>query len=394
MKKFIVSALALTCLLSSCEESFFAVQKLSIEPEGISISAASQVVTLNIKSENQWEASLNDSTWSKILIKDVELGAVVLSISCNDSMEPRKDTLTVSQDGKKYLASIEQGGMSEFISSNSFEFVSTESNVLYIKPWADWHIDTAGAPWITLSQAEGESGEFFINIAPAENHLDIADRSGSLSLQIGKDVFTVHVLQKKTDVIRSSTKKLELDYSEQSFSVDLEFNVDYSISFDADWISHTGTRALNQRKEVFLAKSNYTDSDRSTNIVFSSEDGSLSHTLSVSQVSRAKNVLGKNYGIYKEDGSTILEYRKRVHQLSRLSSRGNMSFRMINAEQNSYISISNLPREIKYLDKFTISVDGDAASSLKKTYTVECGAVQDHKAYLFSEEGIVFIIKF
>ena len=83
-----------------------------------------------------------------------------------------------------------------------------------------------------------------------------------------------------------SPKTIDLTNAAQTIEIEVQENVQYSISIDdagKGWIAHIGTKGLTSEKATFSIAANETYDDREGKITFKQTDGSLSETVVVRQ---------------------------------------------------------------------------------------------------------------
>lgn len=392
MKKALLLT-ALVVLAASCDQlPIFSTKNGPVSPEKVELGANSSTLTFTIDTDQKWDASLFKGEWTKIILKDSLLNAVVVNVKNCNTVGNRSDTLYVTLPDKVCKVPIDQNGKETLLSESLIELVGTEPSMLRISTTSAWSTSFKDGNWIEMNILESNAEGANIAFAAKNEFIDCGQRNSTLNVTIGADLFTVDFFQKQTDTIFVDKTDINLDYKSQIFSVKLSHNVDFSSEVSADWISKTSTKALMQSSAQFSALANYEDEDRSAQITFTSQDGSITHVVNVNQSSRVAPFLGLPCGIYQEDGTEILG--SKGYQLSRYRKDGSTSFRFLKPQENFFVSLSGIPFSMKTSDSFSLKLAGTQNFGLASTHNVTVGKVEDSKAYLFSDKGIVFIVKF
>ena len=153
---------------------------------------------------------------------------------------------------------------------------------VHILSHASWKAEvTMGAAWCTVTPTSGGSGGATIAIKVTEND-EFAVRRAVVKFQSSMGKGEVEVIQQQIDVL-DLTMDEGCDFGPQggSFAVKLDYNIDYQISCDADWVHQTQTKALQHATLLFAVDKNATGSDRSCRLTFEGSD--ISHVVTVNQ---------------------------------------------------------------------------------------------------------------
>ena len=151
-----------------------------------------------------------------------------------------------------------------------------------IRSHASWKAQVVhGAAWCKVTPASGGSGGATIAVS-AGNNDDFAVRRALIKIEspIGKG--TIEVIQQQIDVLDLRVDDIT-DFGPQggTFAVKAEYNIDYDISCDADWVHQVQGKALQQATLVFAVDKNASGADRSCELHFSGSGNS--HTVTVCQ---------------------------------------------------------------------------------------------------------------
>ena len=147
---------------------------------------------------------------------------------------------------------------------------------------ASWKAEVVqGSAWCKMTPTSGGSGGATIAVKVEKND-EFSVRKALINIEspIGKG--TIEVIQQQIDVL-DLTVDDSCDFGPQggSFAVKTDYNIDYSINCDADWVHQIETKALQHATLTFAVDKNNSGGERSCNLTF--EGSGISHTVTVYQ---------------------------------------------------------------------------------------------------------------
>ena len=147
------------------------------------------------------------------------------------------------------------------------------SQVLSFSANGAWTAEvTAGADWISLSAASGNAGEAVeLTVSVTENGYD--DRNGLILLSNGTATAQVAVVQGQTNALTLASSSVLVDYTGGSFSVDVDTNVELTVTCSVDWVLQVepavASRGIERNTFYFQVLENKDTQERSTVVTFS-----------------------------------------------------------------------------------------------------------------------------
>ena len=180
----------------------------------------------------------------------------------------------------------------------------------------DWSISSS-EPWISVSPTSGTSkdGDVTVTITCAANST-YDSRTATVTLKVEDLLETVSITQEEGGGLIVSPKSLELNSESQIVEIDVQKNVQYSVTIDdagKEWITYMGVKALSSEKATFLIAANETFDAREGKITFKQKDGSLSETVSIIQEERRGFIVSpKSLDLNNEAQTIEIDVQKNV----------------------------------------------------------------------------------
>ncbi len=142
---------------------------------------------------------------------------------------------------------------------------------------------TASDNWITLSKGSGTASKQLTVRVGSNTQYD--DRTAMITVTCGDRSAQIKVTQRARKAILLSAGKTQLEYTEQTFSVDVESNVDYNVQIEqgVQWIKRIDTKALTKKTYNFSVEANPSTQQRNAKIIFQQKGGALKQELEISQ---------------------------------------------------------------------------------------------------------------
>lgn len=163
-----------------------------------------------------------------------------------------------------------------------------ETSTITIEATQDWVVGS-NSEWCRASVSGGKAGTSTIElmVAPlSEGEYD--GREAIVSFTIGKYGVELKVTQRQRNAIIVSSKLVELTSLEHLIEVEVQSNIDVSLSVSGAWITfepeaETVPQALTKTVAKFWVTANFSEQAREGYVVFTNEQLQISDTLTVRQ---------------------------------------------------------------------------------------------------------------
>ena len=321
-----------------------------LQMEGISdIPALNRTLILTVECDFQWTASVEGADWLTVdsVSETTSGGRILLHTAFNHSDAARTGTVVVKSGSKSVSKTITQAGIADVFNPQEIHLTGlTESTMVFNTP-AAWTASVAeGAEWINLKTTGGNAGKATVVVVAKDPNENVGDRSGSLTITIDGDNFSIPVIQSQKDIILTdNVGVIQFGYKGGHFTVLTQSNVSYKIECGAAWIQHLETKALNEAQESFSVEANsHTSNAREAIISFIPIDGAENARvdLRVSQEGVDEFVFNiRMPGIFFLDNTNYV-YGANGWNLSStvLQADGRQEFRMLNRSKLSALIIT------------------------------------------------------
>ena len=139
----------------------------------------------------------------------------------------------------------------------------------------DWTISTSDS-WITVSPKAGEASKDPVSVTVScSANTTYDDRTATVTIRMDELMQTVTIRQPANLGIILPTKSYNLESGANTFNVEVQANVPYSVSSSVDWIRQTGTKALTSTTYTFRVEENATYDDREGTVTIKSQNSSV-----------------------------------------------------------------------------------------------------------------------
>lgn len=150
----------------------------------------------------------------------------------------------------------------------------------------DWMV-AANDSWVHVSPASGAASDTPVTVSVScDPNTTYEDRSSTVVIKAEGLSQSVTVKQPANLglIVPQGDADINLPAGAQTFEVEVQANVSYTVSISADWVKQTGTKALTSNKLTFTAEENTTYDGRSATITISGSG--LSRTVTVRQAAK------------------------------------------------------------------------------------------------------------
>lgn len=268
---------------------------LLISPSSFEISNAAQNVTIEVKTNVQYEVVVDASCTSWINIvstKGLSTNTVTLAISENKDYEGREGIITISQKGGSIseTVTIKQNQTNGLFVLNTEYDLSNDSHQLgvEIKANIDYEV-VSNASWIKYVETKALKSSTVILDISANEEYDTRTGTVTVRQKGGNLEGIITIKQAQNNGLFIDPKEISVSNQENVVQVEVRHNVDYDIvipSEDRSWISIVETKALQTNTVVISVAANNNYDSRKSSITFKQKAGTLSSTLMITQAQK------------------------------------------------------------------------------------------------------------
>lgn len=236
-------------------------------------------IELEVQSNVSYEISVSVDWIEPITSRSLTKETLVFRVAANESTEQRSGTITVKSGELEETVNVYQAGKKEepilLLSDKLLNVgaeggtvdVQVQSNVAYTyKPETEynWITEPAGRAISTHTiHLEVQPNETY---EPREARFIFTDETVTLT-------DTLVVRQAEAGGLIVSVSHVDLAAEDTGFSLELQTNVDYTVSIDADWLEQVVSRGLATETLTFSCEPNYSTVSREAVILLESEIG-------------------------------------------------------------------------------------------------------------------------
>lgn len=245
------------------------------------LPAEESTIELEVQSNVSYETSVSVDWIEPVTSRSLTQETLVFRVAANESEEQRSGAITLKSGELEETVNVYQAGKEKeeepvLLLSDKLLYVGAEggtvdvqvqSNVAYTyKPEAayDWIVEPAGRSVSTHTiHLEVQPNETY---DPREARFIFTDETAVLS-------DTLVVRQAEAGGLIVSVSRIDLVAEDTGFSLELQTNVDYTVSIDADWLEQIVSRGLATETLTFSCEPNYSTVSREAVILLDSEIG-------------------------------------------------------------------------------------------------------------------------
>lgn len=139
----------------------------------------------------------------------------------------------------------------------------------------DWTISTSDS-WVSVSPSRGEAadGQVTVTVRCGAN-TTYEDRTATVTIKMEELTQTVSMRQPANLGIVLPTQSYNLESDGRTINVEVQANVQYTVSTSVDWIKQTGTKGLTSTTYIFSVEENQTYDAREGTITIKSQNSSV-----------------------------------------------------------------------------------------------------------------------
>ena len=170
----------------------------------------------------------------------------------------------------------------------------------------DWSASSSDS-WIHVSPSSGAASDGQITVSiRCDANTTYNDRSGIVTVRAEDLTQTVTIKQPQNLGIVIPTQSYNLTSDAKTIEVEVQANTEYTVSISADWIKHTGTKALTSKKLTFSIDENTTYDDRSALITIKPQNSSVAEqTINIRQGAKGAIIVESMEFSINPSGGTV-----------------------------------------------------------------------------------------
>lgn len=169
------------------------------------------------------------------------------------------------------------------VSATSIEFEAEAASVqITVDTDEKWEVKRS-ENWITLSKGAGtQSKQLTIRVGSNSKY---EDRTATITVICGSRSVDIKVTQRAMKAILLSTGSTLLEYTAQTFTIDVESNVSYDVNIEegVKWIKPVDVKALSKKTYTFSVEANPSNAPRNAKIIFQEKNGKLKQEFEIHQ---------------------------------------------------------------------------------------------------------------
>lgn len=277
---------SVTITQKQCDELILNTPKIEVDEAGGEVT-----VEINSNIDFSFEIEEKAKAWIKHTgTRALSSKSIVLDISKNENITSREGHLYVKSGKFSEIAIISQAAAKPFINLDNNDFTISEAGekiTIKVDSNIDYVIEMPKDNWISKDSQTNDSFIFTISENETYDNRSVIIAFKNTEYGISE---TVNITQLQKDaIILSGTKNIEADSDGDSFSIELQSNIDYVITCSEEWVKEVATRALGNYTHSFIVEKIPEDVEKRTaSITISSAQKEISETISVTQVSSVK----------------------------------------------------------------------------------------------------------
>ena len=237
------------------------------------------VIELEVQANVSYETSISVDWIEPVTSRSLTKETLTFRVAANESTEQRSGTITVKSGELEETVNVYQAGKAEepvlLLSDEVLNVgaeggtvdVQVQSNVAYT------YRAEAEYDWIAEPASRAVSTHtIHLEVQPNETY-DSREARFIFTDETATLTDTLVVRQAAAGGLIVSASRVDLAAEDTGFSLELQTNVDYTVSIDADWLEQVTSRGLKTETLTFSCGQNYSTASREAVIRLNSEIG-------------------------------------------------------------------------------------------------------------------------
>ena len=282
-----------------------------ISEKEINLSDEQQTFSVEVNSNVDFEVTTSGADWlHHIDTRSMVSHTLNFSVDANTTYDERTAIITVrnTQSGIGEQITVHQAQKDAIIISKKEVNLSSEQQTfsVEVKSNVDFEVMNSDAEWLHPIETKGLVSHT-LNFS-ADANMTYDERSATITVrnvQTGiEEQITVRQAQK--DAIIISEKEVNLSDERQTFSIEVNSNVDFEVSTsDADWLHPIETRSLVSHTLNFSVDANTAYDERTATITVRNTQTGIEEQITVHQAQKDAIILGKDSYIVSPEGDEL-----------------------------------------------------------------------------------------
>ncbi|WP_418831711.1 BACON domain-containing protein [Phocaeicola sp.] len=243
------------------------------------LPATESTIELEVQANVSYETSVSVDWIELITSRSLTKETLTFRVAANESTEQRSGTVTVKSGELEETVNVYQVGKGEepiLVLSDELLNVGAEGGTVDVQVHSNvaytYHAETE-YDWIAEPVSRAVSTHtIHLEVQPNETY-DPREARFIFTDETTTLTDTLVVRQAAAGGLIVSVSHVDLAAEDTGFSLELQTNVDYEVSVDADWLEQVKSRGLVTETLMFGCKQNYSTSSREAIILLSSEIG-------------------------------------------------------------------------------------------------------------------------
>ena len=236
--------------------------KYEVDAEGGEISVEVKTnIDYSVKTDADWISQSNT--------RALNTSNLTFAITENEETSKREGHITISSGEFSETVTIYQSGNTPtiIISKNEYSISSEGGDIsVEVRSNVDVSVTLPKEGWITESTTRSMSTHTYVFAISKNEEYDARSAEILFTNKANNLSEKITITQMQQDAIIVAKDKYEIDAKGGTLTFEVQTNVDFETSVDADWIAKADTRALHSEKLSFNIKANDTYEDRSATI--------------------------------------------------------------------------------------------------------------------------------
>ena len=285
----ILATLGFLALLASCQKA----PELTLTgPASVELTASGGSKRITFTANRDWTAHASDSwisvTPSSGMATDWPITVSIVGQE-NTTYDDRNGVVTISMDELSQKITVSQpANLGIVLPTKVFDLQSDATSIeVEVQANVPYSVSTS-ENWIQQTETKGLTSKkltFSIEENTAydsrEGKITIKSQDGSVQEQV------ISVRQAQKNALQVEKTSYSMPYGGGEIEIKVESNVSYDVRPDVDWIHVVGTKALSSSTIRLMVDENMIFETRKGKVVVQQKNGSISHTIDVTQAAHS-----------------------------------------------------------------------------------------------------------
>ena len=272
-------------LLFSCQKE---PELTLISSPTVELSADGSSGTITFTANRDWTISSSES-WIHVSPSSGSAtdGQITVTVRCdaNTTYDARSATVTITAKGLTQTFTVNQPANLGVIVATKEYNLTSEAKTIEVEVQANVQYSVlVSGDWIKQTGTKGLTNNILVFSVDENTTYD--NRNATISIKPMDSIVaeqTISVKQAQKDALIVKDSSFNMPYGGGEVEVKVEANVSFDVNTDADWIHYIQTKALSSSTISLVIDENKTYGSRTGNVKIVQKNGTLSHTITVTQ---------------------------------------------------------------------------------------------------------------